>query len=295
MAAAGAAAWAGSKAFSSPVPREAKQALLYDHPIVFAHRGGAKLAPESTMAAFKKADELGVHGFEIDIRLTKDEEILVFHDEYVDRTSDGSGRVAEKTLAELKKLDLGYQFTDLEGAHPYRGNGETVVTLRELLRAFPATLVNIDMKDCPETYEGSLVPSKLWRLLESEGALDRVVVTSFHDEQIDRFNLYAQNRVAIGAGEKEVIKAYTAFTSQFKHLYKPQADVFQIPVKSSVFRLDSPRFIAFLEGLNIPIHYWVIDEQDAMKVLLACGAKGIVTDRPDLAMDVVRTFIERQK
>ncbi|WP_088005790.1 glycerophosphodiester phosphodiesterase [Indiicoccus explosivorum] len=295
VAAAGAAAWAGSKALVQPEPRSAKQAISYEKPIVLAHRGGMALAPEHTMAAFKKAADLGVDGFETDIRLTRDEEIIMFHDEYVDRTSDGAGRVAEMTLEELRSLDFGYQFTDLDGEYSFRGKGEKVVTLQELLRRFPEMLINIDIKDAPDTYEGSLMPSKLWRLLESEDALDRVVVTSFYDEQIDRFNLYAQNRTAIGAGVNEIKKAYSAFSSQFGHLYSPRADVFQIPVRYNVIRLDSPRLIAFLRELNVPVHYWVIDSKDEMKILLASGAKGIVTDRPDLAVDVVSTHIAKQE
>lgn len=287
IAAAGAAAWAGSKAISKPQKREDKQALQYDSPIILAHRGGSLIAPENTMVAFKNAAELGVHGFEIDIRLTKDEEIIVFHDEYVDRTTDGSGLVADMTLDELKLLDFGYQFLNNEQEYAYRGQGESVLTLRELFEQFPQMLINIDMKDSPETYEGSLIPSKLWRLIEEMSAQHRVVVTSFFDEQIDRFNLYAQNSVALGAGENEVRKAYSAYTSQFGHLYHPRTDVMQIPVKSGVFPLDGAGFIHFLSKLNVPVHYWTINDKETMERLLAAGAKGIITDRPDIAVQLI--------
>lgn len=287
IAAAGAAAWAGSKAISKPQKREDKQALQYDSPIILAHRGGSIISPENTMVAFKNAAELGVHGFEIDIRLTKDEEIIVFHDEYVDRTTDGSGRVADMTLDELKLLDFGYQFLNEEQEYAYRGQGESVTTLRELFEQFPQMLINIDMKDSPETYEGSLIPSKLWRLIEEMGVQHRVVVTSFFDEQIDRFNLYAQNNVALGAGENEVRKAYSAYTSQFGHLYHPRTDVMQIPVKSGVFPLDGTGFIHFLAKLNVPVHYWTINDKETMERLLVAGAKGIITDRPDIAVQLL--------
>lgn len=287
IAAAGAAAWAGSKAISKPQKREDKQALQYDSPIILAHRGGSLIAPENTMVAFKNAAELGVHGFEIDIRLTKDEEIIVFHDEYVDRTTDGAGRVADMTLDELKLLDFGYQFLNEEQEYAYRGQGESVTTLKELFEQFPQMLINIDMKDSPETYEGSLIPSKLWRLIEEMGAQHRVVVTSFFDEQIDRFNLYAQNNVALGAGENEVRKAYSAYTSQFGHLYHPRTDVMQIPVKSGVFPLDGAGFIHFLSKLNVPVHYWTINDKETMQRLLVAGAKGIITDRPDIAVQLL--------
>lgn len=162
------------------------------------------------------------------------------------------------------------------------------MTLRELLEAYPNMLINIDIKDAPDTYEGSLMPSKLWRLIEELQAEHRVVVTSFYGEQIDRFNLYAQNQVALGAGESDVRKAFASFSSQFGHLYHPKVDVFQIPPKSGVIALDSPKFIQFLNNLNIPVHYWTINDLDTMKKLLNNGAKGIITDRPDIAVELLQ-------
>lgn len=284
IAAASAAAWAGSKAISKPQKREIKDVLQFDRPIVLAHRGGSHLAPEHTMIAFEKALDLGVDGFEVDIRLTKDEEIVVLHDDTIERTSDGVGFVKDFTLDELKQFNFGYQFEDLDGQFPYREKKAEIVTLRELFEKFPNTYINIDIKDGPDTYEGSLMPSKLWRLIEEYNAENRIVVTSFYSEQVDRFNLYAQNRVALGAGEADVRKAFTAFTSQFGHLYHPRVDVFQIPTKSGVISLDSSKFITFLSKLNIPVHYWTINDTEAMRRLIENGAQGIVTDRPDLAV-----------
>jgi len=289
IAAASAAAWAGSKAISKPQQREGKQALQFDRPIILAHRGGAHLEPEHTMLAFEKSAQLGVDGFEIDIRLTKDEEIIVFHDATVDRTTEGYGSVSEMTLAEINALNHGYQFEDLTGAFPYREQKVDVVTLRELLESYPNMLINIDIKDAPDTYEGSLMPSKLWRLIEELGVEERVVVTSFYGEQIDRFNLYAQNQVALGAGESDVRKAFASYSSQFGHLYHPKVDVFQIPPKSGVVSLDSPKFIQFLSNLNIPVHYWTINDLVTMNKLIHNGAQGIITDRPDIAVELLQT------
>ncbi|SOB92264.1 glycerophosphoryl diester phosphodiesterase [Ureibacillus xyleni] len=294
IAAASAAAWAGSKAVSKPQRRDDKEVLQTQQPIVLAHRGGSHLAPEHTMLAFEKAFTLGVDGFEVDIRLTKDEEIIVFHDETVDRTSDGVGFVKDLNLEELKQLNFGYNFQDLEGNYPYQEEKVEIVTLKELFETYPNTYINIDIKDGPDTYEGSLMPSKLWRLIEEYNAENQIVVTSFFSEQVDRFNLYAQNRVALGAGENDVRKAFTAFSSQFGHLYHPKVDVFQIPMKSGVVSLDSSRFIAFLGKLNIPVHYWTINDTDTMRHLLNIGAKGIVTDRPDIAIECIQQYIQEE-
>ena len=108
VGAAGIAAWAASKAVAKPVVRESKKALEFENPIVLANRGGQFGAPENTLSAFTNSASLGVHGFSVDIRLTKDEEILVFHDEYLDNTTNLAGKIADFTLTELKNADAGY-------------------------------------------------------------------------------------------------------------------------------------------------------------------------------------------
>lgn len=292
VGAAGVAAWAASKAVAKPIPREGKIALDFKKPVVLAHRGGLSEAPEHTSVAFSKSAALGIHGFAIDIRLTKDEEIVVFHDEYLERTTDLSGRISDYTFDDLKKADAGYHFTDASGHHPYRGKGETILSLRELLELYPHLLIVINLKDSPDTYEGSLMPSKLWRLLEELGVEDCVAVTSIYDEQIDRFNLYAQNRVAIGAGDSEVKKAYASYTSKFGHLYNPKADFYRIPAKLGVFSLGLEGFIQFLDQLNIPVYFEGIEEKESCVKRLNAGASGFITDHPTSLMEIIQEHAE---
>lgn len=291
VGAAGVAAWAASKVVAKPIPREGKEALDFNKPVILAHRGGHSEAPEHTQAAFSKSAALGVHGFAVDIRLTKDEEIIVFHDEFTDRTTDFSGKIADYTLAELKKADAGYRFEDDAGHYPYRGIGEVILTLRELLENFPHMLIAINLKDSPDTYEGSLMPSKLWKLLDELGAEDRVAVTSSYDEQTDRFNLYAQNRVATGAGDGEVKKAYASFTSKLGHLYSPRADLFRISEKLGVFPLSTEGFIQFLKQLNVPVYFEDITDKESFIKLLSIGASGFITDRPTVAMEIIQEHV----
>ena len=283
IAAASAAAWAGSKAISKPQKREAKEALQFERPIVIAQNGGAGLAPELSLQAFDKAQQLGVDGYTVSIRLTKDEEIIAFHDANVDRTTNGAGYVKDMTLEELKQLNVGYNFEDLDGDNPYREEQATLATLRELFENYPDKLFIINIQDSPDTYEGSLMPSKLWRLIEELNVHNQIIVTSPYSEQIDRFNLYAQNHIALGAGEGDIKKAITAFTSQFGHLYHPKVDVFVVPLKSGVFNFDSQKFVKFLSDLNVPTLYSNIDDLLTMNRVIRQGAIGVVTNRPDIA------------
>lgn len=283
IAAASAAAWAGTKAVSKPQKREDKAVLQSTRPVILAHRGGAQLAPEHSLLAFEQSNQLGVDGFTVSVRLTKDEEIIAFHDATVDRTTEGTGFVKDFTLDELKQFNIGYQFTDLNGASPYREEALPVATAKHLLEAFPTKLFILSIEDSPDTYEGSLMPSKLWRLVEELQAQDRVIVSSPYSEQVDRFNLYAHGSVALGAGDSDTKKVMATFTSQFGHLFNPKVDVFQVPLKSGVFNFESPKFVKFLADLNIPILYTDVDDVQTFNRLLTQNVQGIITNRPDLA------------
>lgn len=289
IAAASAAAWAGSKAISKPQKRESKEALQFERPIIIAQHGGAHLAPEHTLLAFEQASDYGVDGFSVSVRLTKDEEIVAFHDATVDRTTNGSGYVKDLTLEELTQLNNGYHFESIDGTFPYQEQPVSVVTLRELFESFPNKLFIVTIQDSPDTYEGSLMPSKLWRLIEELDIQYQIIVSSPYSEQIDRFNLYAQNRIALGAGDGDVKKAMTAFTSQFGHLYHPKVDLFVVPLKAGVFNYDSPRFVKFLSDLNVPTIYSEIDDLMTMNRVIRQGAMGIITNRPDIAALISET------
>lgn len=292
IAAASAAAWAGTKAVAKPQKRERKAVLQSTRPIIFAQRGGAYLAPEHSLLAFEQSDQLSVDGFTVSVRLTKDEEIIAFHDATLDRTTEGTGFVKDWTLEELQQLNIGYHFTDFQAATPYRDEPLTVVTAKQLLEAYPTKLFILSIEDSPDTYEGSLMPSKLWRLIEELQVQDRVIVSSPYSEQADRFNLYAHGSVALGAGDNETKKVMATFTSQFGHLFNPKVDVFQVPLKSGMFNFESPKFIKFLNELNIPVFYTDIDDAQTLNRLLAQNVNGIITNRPDLAEEFLNTPLE---
>ena len=130
-----AGSWLITKATSEVRPRKIKPFFTQPAPYIFAHRGGMALRPEHTRLAFDHALKYNVTGFEIDVRLTKDEVLVVTHDETVDRTSNGSGLVADHTLEELRQFDFGYHYKDINHEHPYRGDEKAkIVTLKELLR-----------------------------------------------------------------------------------------------------------------------------------------------------------------
>jgi len=146
LLATGAVAYGVLAALAEPAPRHP----FFDAartPEVIAHRGGAALRPENTLAAFLHAVEVGADILEMDLRVTADREIVVMHDATVERTTDGRGAVAALTLAELRKLDAGYRWTPDGGASfPYRGRGIRAPALEEVFRRLPNARMNLEMK-----------------------------------------------------------------------------------------------------------------------------------------------------
>src|SRR5262245_17847828 len=114
--------------------------------LVFAHRGGAKLAPENTMAAFEQGLALGSDGVECDVHLSRDGVPVVIHDNTLDRTTSGSGPVSARTADELSRLDAGFHF-QASGKYPFRAQGIGVPTLEQVLRRFVNARVIIEMKN----------------------------------------------------------------------------------------------------------------------------------------------------
>ncbi|TDM17912.1 glycerophosphodiester phosphodiesterase [Macrococcoides canis] len=275
----------------APAAKNVKPYFKGRAPYIFAHRGGLALRPEHTMLAFKHAQTLDVDGFEIDIRLTRDNEIVVLHDAMIDRVSNGSGLVYDHTLAELQSLDFGYRYTDINGNHPFRAHPDAkIVTLSELIRSFPAIRINIDIKDAPNTAAGARVIDALYAVIDDAQAFDQVLITSFHDEQIRRFRNRSDKEIAYGAGEKEVARTFLFYRTNYKNIAHIQADTFQIPTQFYGISLAHPQFIQFLQSQNVVPGYWVINSIDQMKQLLNAGAHTIVTDRPDIAMRLKRNI-----
>lgn len=265
-------------------PRNHHPYFQFSSPYFLSHRGGAYERPEHTIVAFSNSVKQGLTGFEIDIRLSKDRQVIVFHDANVDRTTNGSGRIAEHTLNELKHLDAGFHFKDINGKFPYRGHPKAkIITLDELLSQYPKQLVNIDIKDPPHTPEGKIAAERLYRTIVKHQAQHRVLVTSFHQAQIARFNQFHSKEIATGASQAEVTEGILKFFVGLSNLYEGQALTFQMPLSHKGIPLTSTRLIRWLNSRQIAPGYYGVNNLDLMHALVEKGVHTIVTDRPTLA------------
>ncbi len=260
-----------------------EQPALANPPLLFAHRGGAGLRPENTLIAFENAVQLGVDILELDVHLTADNELVVIHDHTVDRTTNGSGRVNEMTLAQLKELDAGYYFSADGGTtYPFRGKGITIPTLEEVLTAFPDYRINIELKD-----DSRRAAERLSEIIDTLQAHNRVIVVSFHDDPLVYFRKL-QPHVATAAGPGETRTFYVLSTLHLWRFHRPHADAYQVPTSKGIARFDQREFIQNAHKFNQQIHFWTINDPDEMRRLLRLGADGIMTDRPDLGIEVFK-------
>jgi glycerophosphoryl diester phosphodiesterase len=251
--------------------------------MVFAHRGGSRLSPENTIAAFDRAVAEGADGLELDVRLARDGEVVVCHDATVDRTTNGSGPIASMSARELAALDAGFHFSNGDGHRPFRGRGVGIPTLREVVGRYPSPRLIVEMKeDVPALAHATL------DILRRANAVGRTCLGSFHLgilEDVRRL----EPRIATSAAQREVRWAlYRSWVGLFPR--KVPYVAVQVPERREATQVVTPRFIAAAHRAGAEVHVWIVDHPDDMRRLLSWGVDGLITDRPDLAVQVVRQF-----
>lgn len=250
----------------------------------YAHQGGAREGPSSTLGAMRAAVAAGAHALELDVHATADGHLVVCHDETVDRTTDGSGRISEMTLAAVQALDNAYWWSPGEvidherGPWPLRGQGHCIATVHEVLDAFPATFLNLDLKE--PGYEAALAA-----VLREHGRTDDVIVASFHDEATDRFRQCAPE-IATSAGTQATAAFYFAVREGAVLRDLPYAAL-QVPPTYGETVIVDEAFVAAAHEAGVAVHVWTIDEADEMRRLVALGVDGIMTDRPSVLAAVL--------
>ncbi|SDZ30163.1 glycerophosphoryl diester phosphodiesterase [Evansella caseinilytica] len=271
-----------------PVPQRPDHPFFdNERPLVIAHQGGEHLAPSNTLAAFEQARELGADVLEFDVHMTKDGHLVAIHDATVDRTTDGNGRVNELTLAEIKSLDAGYSFQDLHGEYSYRGAGITIPAVEEIFAEFNEMKMVIELKatNDPKLYQPMI--EKFWELIETYRMHERVLIASFDQEMIDSYMQVSEGKTAVSGGREEIRKFVIYHKLFLNGLYRPSVDAIQIPTEEGRFNLKDKKLLRGAKRLGMDVHYWTINDKETMRELLKLGADGIVTDRPDLLLEVL--------
>ncbi|MDQ5828971.1 MAG: glycerophosphodiester phosphodiesterase [Actinomycetota bacterium] len=259
---------------------------LKDWPINLAHRGGAGIAPENTLEAFREALRVGAGGLELDIHATADGRLVVIHDETVDRTTDGSGAVGEMTLAEVKRLDAGYWFTTDGGrSYPWRQRGVRVPTLEEVHEHFEGVPINVEIKEPARPG----VEEALFEAIRAAGTEDRTLVVSENTAAIRRFRKASGGRVATGSSTAEIVVFDVLRRVRLSSLLRPPYRALQGPENfRGLLRVVTPGFVRASHEIGVRVDVWTINDEPSMRRLLGFGVDGIMTDRPDILAKVLR-------
>lgn len=256
--------------FAGPLPRR------------FGHRGAAGTRPENTMPSFRAALELGARAFELDVHRSADGEIVVFHDDTLDRTTDGAGPLRERTLEELRRLDAGHGFSPDGGrTHPFRGNGIRIPTFREVLEAFPEVPVIVEIKQVDPPLEEDLA-----RILQETGAGPRVLVFSLRQEALDRYRVLREEQ-ATGFGPDDVADFLRRTGSGDWEGYRPPGVAFAVPVRWHGTQIVSRPFVDAAHRTGCEVFVWTVNEPREMRELLDLGVDGLISDFPERVADVV--------
>lgn len=275
---------------------------LPEGPLIIAHRGGAQVAPENTMAAFDLAfaAPISAEVVELDLHTSSDGELVVIHDRAVDRvTGEGNGCATEQdseeetfgtvlvhelTVAELQTFDAGYCHEDPAAAadapdeerFPYRGQGVVVPTLREVLETHADRRFILEVKQ----QEPSVVEPMI-ALLEDLDRFDSVCFLDFDEDVTAEYRSKAPDHACVSLSGEGIRCWASEAIMPFGGGACEDYDLGMVPHENGGFDLKRDRFVSNLQALGMPVFMWTINEDDLMHEVLDLDVDGVVTDRPD--------------
>jgi len=246
--------------------------LSWGSPLIFAHRGASAHAPENTIAAFELAIHQSADVIELDTKLSADGHVVVIHDQSVDRTTNGSGRLSKLSLARLRELDAGSHFSDTF-------HGEKIPTLEEVLEIFAGRIfLNIELTNYRSPFDA--LPKKVAHLIDQCDLETQILVSSFHPIPLRRFH-HLLPSIPIGFLAKPGAVGLISRSWIGKDLVHYQAIQ---PEKNDV----SSALITKAHQSGKRVHTFTVNSAHEMAKLLSLNVDGIITDDPLLAHQVIR-------
>ncbi|HNB50714.1 MAG TPA: glycerophosphodiester phosphodiesterase [Anaerolineales bacterium] len=273
-----------SRFLSQPAPAHVWFDQFDRYPLVIAHAdtAGTSPWPGDTMLFLENVAAMGVDVLEMNVNMTGDGHIVLNHDITVDETTDGTGIISEMTLAEVQALDAAYDWTqDDGGTYPYRGQGIVIPTLEEVFQTFPDFAMIVEIKQ-----EAPSMAQPLCDLIREYGMEEKVIVPSFSDMAMSEFRA-ACPEVATAASTGEVKQFVYLSFAFLSNPATPPYFAMQVPIKSSGITVITPGFVANAHRRGLQIHAWTINKPEDMQMLKDMGVDGIMTDRPDVLLEML--------
>jgi glycerophosphoryl diester phosphodiesterase len=233
-------------------------------PLVFAHRGACKVAPENTLRAFQAAIDLGADGVELDVQYSSDGHLVVMHNPSLEATTDGSGRVTSRTLEELRALDAGSWFDP-------KFAGTRIPTLDEVLELLRGKLlVNVELKALDVTTQS--IGADVVAAVRNHNMVDQVVLSTF--------NPFALRRAKRAGPEIEgallLAPDLPGWTRWGLTRWYSRADALhpELPMVDDTYMAQARK-------RGLPVRVWTVNEDADMRQMIALGVDAIITDTPD--------------
>ena len=224
---------------------------------------------------------MGADGLELDVHLSHDGVVVVHHDRTLERTTNGRGPLAARTARELAHLDAGWHFGGPD--FPFRGTVGGIPTLAEVLRRYRDTQMIIELKvNDPELARRAIDE------IRAADAIERVAIGSFGTRVLRAARAYEPRLVTGSSREETRLALYRSWVRW--PVRRPRYDAFQVPEFAGTTRVVSRRFIRYAHEDGLAVQVWTVDRAPDMRRLLEWGADGIISDRPDVAVEVVRSF-----
>lgn len=261
-------------------------------PRIIAHRGASAIAPENTVPAFRLAAEAGAEMIETDAHLTRDGEIVLIHDADLGRTTNCTGIVGDLCSGEIMACDTGYWFApNGDTHHPFRGLGLGVPSLRDLFTTLdavnPTIEVNVEIKNAPDTFgydPNHHLAARLVRLAREMEVTDRVTVSSFNPETIDRVKQLDEHiRTAYLCAPWTDLHARLAYAVARGHDAVHPHHVSLGPVEMA------RRIVEVVHDVQLAVNVWTVNDPERMRELAIAGVDGIMTDDPERLRLVLQT------
>lgn len=253
-------------------------------PLVIAHgdESGNGLYPGNTLLYLQKMVELGVDALEMDLNLTADGHLVLMHDTTLSRTTDGSGAIIEKTLEELRHLNVAHHWSTDGENHPYRHDPLPIATIDEVFAALPHTPKIIELKN-----NDARAAQALSRAVREAGCQDKVIVSSYHLGVIREFRRLEPG-VATGATLPEALLFFVAQCCWAERLLRPAYQTMQLPMYYHGIPVFSRRFVRAARYCGLHISVWTVDDPADMQRYIELDLDGIVTNRPDTMLVLLR-------
>jgi glycerophosphoryl diester phosphodiesterase len=246
-------------------------------PMAMGHRGAAGEAPENTIPSFERAIAAGAAILESDLHVTADGAIVLLHDDRVDRTTDGTGRALERTLAELRDLDAGFRYSPDGGrSFPYRATGVRIPTLEEAFASLPGARFNLEIKEIDRD-----AIERIAACVAEAGRAATTLLTAATDSTMAALRAHLQKtgvEVALGASTGDVL----GFVRGALEGGEPPSDsmALQIPARFGGQPLVTRELVAYAHAYDVQVHVWTINDPGEIDRLLDLGVDGIISDYP---------------